>query len=330
MTASSTNPVDQQDRGDSSRWGILIVSAEPTQRLIMARLLKRAGYVVETAGNGKEALAKIAGGDFPFMLTDWDMPEMDGIALCRTIRSKPGRGYIFTILLTARDAIEHVVTGLQSGADDYLTKPVIEPELIARLNTGKRIVVLERTLRAANEENRRLSITDSLTETYNRRFLMEQLPREIARAIRFNRSLSVIMCDIDDFKAVNDTYGHIAGGEVLRGTAALLRQGTRASDWVATSGGDEFYVVLPETRLSDAHRAAEFLRSVLSEATVLPGHSSLRVTASFGVVGWEAGAPTEVTAEDTLRAVDRCVYESKSSGRNRITIKALSSSRSAG
>lgn len=311
-------------------WRILLVDDEPTQRLIMARLLKRAGYSVEVAGNGKEALGKIEAGDFQLMITDWEMPEMDGIALCRELRATPGKGYIYTILLTARDAIEHVVTGLQSGADDYLTKPVIEPELIARLSTGRRIVTLERSLRTANEENRRLSITDPLTRTYNRLYLVQQLPREISRAIRFNRHLSVIMCDIDDFKAVNDTYGHAAGGEVLAGTAALLLRGVRPSDWVATYGGDEFYVVLPETRLSHARLAAEHLRRGMSEATIPIRNGDVRVTASFGVVGWEADAPSEVTAQDVFRDVDRCVYESKSSGRNRVTIKALLHSPSTG
>src|SRR6187431_603949 len=151
-------------------WRILLVDDEPTQRLIVARLLKRGGYEVEMASNGREALAKLEQGDFPLMITDWEMPEMDGVALCKALRSKE-RGYTYTILLTSRDAIEHLVAGLQSGADDYLIKPVVEPELIARLNTGRRIVTLERSLRAANEENRRLSITDPLTGVHNRRYL---------------------------------------------------------------------------------------------------------------------------------------------------------------
>src|SRR5262245_19440213 len=250
----------------STTWRILLVDDEPTQRLIMARLLKRAGYEVETAANGREALTRIEAGDFQLMITDWEMPEMDGIALCSAMRSTPGKGYIYTILLTARDAVEHVVTGLQSGADDYLTKPVIEPELIARLNTGQRIVTLERSLRAVNEENRRLSITDPLTGTYNRRYLMEQLPREIERAARYGRALSVIMCDVDYFKKVNDTHGHLVGDDVLKAFATTLQRTSRACDWVARYGGEEFVVVLPETNLSNAQSAAENMRAQVAAA----------------------------------------------------------------
>ena len=125
---------------NSVDWRILLVDDEPTQRLIMARLFKRAGYDVQVAGNGREALKRLGQEDFHIMITDWEMPEMDGIALCQALRAMTHRAYIYTVILCARDSIEHVVTGLQAGADDYLTKPVIEPELMARLNTGKRIV----------------------------------------------------------------------------------------------------------------------------------------------------------------------------------------------
>ncbi len=245
-------------------WRILLVDDEPTQRLIVARLLKRGGYEVEMAANGREALAKLEQGDFPLMITDWEMPEMDGVALCQAVRSKE-RGYTYIILLTSRDAIEHLVAGLQSGADDYLIKPVVEPELIARLNTGRRIVTLERSLRAANEENRRLSITDPLTGVHNRRFLMEQLPREIDRAARYGRQLAAIMCDVDFFKKINDTHGHLTGDEVLKWFANGLKSGVRTSDWIARYGGEEFVIVLPETNVANAATAAEHLRKHISE-----------------------------------------------------------------
>jgi two-component system, cell cycle response regulator len=304
-------------------WRILLVDDEPTQRLIMARLLKRAGYEVETASNGKEALEKIEGGDFQLMITDWEMPEMDGIALCSALRASQTEGYIYTILLTARDAIEHVVTGLQAGADDYLTKPVIEPELIARLSTGKRIVTLERSLRQANEENRRLSITDPLTGAYNRRYLMEQLPREIERAARYGRQLSVIMCDVDHFKKINDTYGHLAGDEVLRWFVAHLQKGVRACDWVARYGGEEFVAVLPETVVANAATAAEHLRKEISSSPFVSNELSFDVSASFGVSGWRSIVPRGATLDALMAKCDSSVYASKAAGRNKVTVEAM-------
>lgn len=289
----------------------------------MARLLKRAGFEVETAGNGREALSKIASGDFQLMITDWEMPEMDGIALCTALRKSQDQAYIYIILLTARDSIEHVVTGLQAGADDYLTKPVIEPELIARLNTGKRIVTLERSLRAANEENRRLSITDALTGACNRRYLMEQLPREIDRAARYGRQLSVIMCDVDFFKKINDTYGHMIGDDVLKWFVQMLQKTVRTSDWVARYGGEEFVIVLPETNVEAAGIAAEHLRAQLNELRFEPAGACFSVTASFGVSGWKAAVPHGATLDALVGRCDEGVYASKASGRNRVTVDSM-------
>ena len=307
----------------SIQWRILLVDDEPTQRLIVARLLKRAGYEVDTAGNGVEALAKLETGDFQLLITDWEMPEMDGIALCSAVRKSQTQGYIYTILLTARDSIENVVAGLQSGADDYLTKPVIEPELIARLTTGKRIVTLERSLRAAMEENRRLSVTDPLTGAYNRRYLMEQLPREIDRSARYGRELAVIMCDVDHFKRINDTYGHLVGDEVLKWFVAQLCEGVRSADWIARYGGEEFVIVLPETNVMNATTAAEHVRQQLAGATCATTAGSLQVTASFGVSGWKTKPPQGATLDALIAACDAGVYASKSAGRDRVTREAM-------
>ncbi|HEX7011458.1 MAG TPA: diguanylate cyclase [Steroidobacteraceae bacterium] len=301
-------------------WRILLVDDEPTQRLIVARLLKRAGYEVETAANGREALDMLQSGDFQLLITDWEMPQMDGIALCGALRSMPGKGYTYTILLTARDAIEHVVEGLRAGADDYLTKPVVEAELVARLNTGRRIVTLERSLRAANEENRRLSITDALTGAYNRRYLMEQLPREIERAARYGRQLSVIMCDVDHFKKINDSHGHLVGDEMLKWFVGKLRSGVRACDWVARYGGEEFLIVLPETNVDQAATAAEHLRAQVAGSSIPLEGLELSVTASFGVCGWKNSVPQGASLDTLIARCDEGVYASKSAGRDRVTV----------
>jgi two-component system cell cycle response regulator len=319
--------VSVQTTGDvaatPTEWRVLLVDDEPTQRLITARLLKRAGFTVDTAQNGREALERIKTGTYQLMVTDWEMPEMDGVALCREVRSAKLDGYVYTILLTSRDAIEHLVAGLQAGADDYLTKPVLEPELLARLNTGKRIVTLERSLRAVVEENRRLSVTDALTGAYNRRFLMEQLPIEIERSARYDHRLSVLMCDVDHFKKLNDTYGHQAGDEVLKRVVATMRSKVRNSDWVARFGGEEFVIVLPETGFSNAVKVAETLRASLVEQAVVFDGQPLSVSASFGVAGWDHAVPADAAVDMIVARCDEGVYESKEAGRNRVTAKAL-------
>jgi diguanylate cyclase (GGDEF)-like protein len=253
------------------------------------------------------------------MITDWEMPEMDGVALCRAVRSANLDGYVYTILLTSRDAIEHLVQGLQAGADDYLTKPVLEPELLARLNTGKRIVTLERSLRAVNEENRRLSVTDALTGAFNRRYLMEKLPQEIERSARYDHRVSLLMCDIDHFKRVNDTYGHQAGDEVLRSVVSLIRTQVRNTDWIARYGGEEFVIVLPETTYTNARKVADTLREALTQLPIDFQGATLNVTASFGVTGWENAVPAEASVDAMVARCDASVYESKAAGRNRVS-----------
>ena len=325
MTAATMQKPTEAPVESASVWRVLLVDDEPTQRLITARLLKRAGYQVDTAQNGKEALEKLnaAAGEFQLLVTDWEMPEMDGVALCRAVRTQHSAAYVYTILLTSRDAIEHLVAGLQAGADDYLTKPVLEPELLARLNTGKRIVTLERSLRAANEENRRLSVTDALTGAFNRRHLMEQVPSEIDRSSRYDHRLSLVMCDVDHFKKINDTYGHQAGDEVLKKVVALLKQKIRTVDWIARYGGEEFVIVLPETSYGNAIKVADNLREALAQLSIEFEGRTLNVTASFGVTGWDDKVPAEAMVDAMVARCDACVYDSKANGRNRVSSQSM-------
>ena len=172
---------------------ILIVEDDPVSRRLLEATLTKAGYEVVTAENGYKALEIFEKRFFPIIVTDWMMPEMDGLSLTKTIRTKATSGYVFIFLLTAKSSKEDIITGLEAGADDYLTKPFNRGELMARLKTATRILELEESLKRANEEIRLLSITDALTGSFNRAYMDEMLPKEVKRSIRYGRPLSMIM-----------------------------------------------------------------------------------------------------------------------------------------
>jgi diguanylate cyclase (GGDEF)-like protein len=304
---------------------ILLAEDDPVTRMLMTRFLKKAGYEVDAVENGTAALDKMTQRYYPMLVTDWEMPEMDGIELCKAVRNMQLDGYVYALLLTARDSKEHIITGLEAGADDYLVKPVHEPELIARLNAGRRILNLEHSLRVANQRNRILSITDALTGTYNRRYLMEQLPRELERCRRYAYPLSVLMCDLDHFKQINDVHGHAAGDEVLQRFVARAQRSIRTnSDWVARYGGEEFLVVLPETPFEGALAVAEKIRAVVAATPFTTRVGDARVTASFGVVSTGPNGPDiSLKIDDMIKTADECLYRSKTLGRDHACGKEL-------
>jgi two-component system, cell cycle response regulator len=289
--------------------------------MLMTRFLKKAGYEVDAVANGSAALDRMTRRYYPILITDWEMPEMDGIALCEAVRGLQLDGYVYVLLLTARDSKEHIIAGLEAGADDYLIKPVHEPELIARLIAGRRILALEHSLRAANERNRILSITDALTGAFNRRYLMEQLPREVDRCRRYAYPLSVLMCDIDHFKQLNDARGHAAGDDVLQQFAARMQKSIRStSDWVARYGGEEFLIVLPDTGHDGAMVVAEKMRMIMTATPFVTRAGDVNITASFGVAATtEQGPDLTLKVETLIRTADECLYRSKQTGRNRTT-----------
>jgi two-component system, cell cycle response regulator len=303
--------------GDPSL-SILLAEDDPVTRMLLTRFLKKAGYDVQAVADGAQAFDQMMARYYPMLVTDWEMPGMDGLELCRAVRNMPLDGYVYTLLLTARDSKEHIIAGLEAGADEYLIKPVHEPELIARLSAGRRILRLEQSLRAANECNRVLSITDALTGAFNRRYLMEQLPREVDRCRRYASPLSVVLCDIDHFKLINDDRGHAVGDEVLQQFASRIQRPIRTtSDWVARYGGEEFVLVLPETDLNGAIVVAEKLRELIEAPAFDTRAGAVPVTASFGVASTGAAGPDlAVRVESLLKAADQCLYRSKAEGRN--------------
>ncbi len=298
---------------------ILVVEDNPVTRKILEKNLTRAGYHVSSMGNGREALEAFKDRFFPIVLSDWLMPDMDGIQLCRAIREKSLPGYVFFILLTSKDSKDDIVQGLNAGADDYLTKPVLAAELMARIRTGIRILELEKSLKSALEEIKTLSVTDPLTGCYNRRYLQVHLPKEIQRSRRYRRPLSIILCDIDHFKRINDTHGHTAGDKVLKSLAHRLAGLIRKDiDWVSRFGGEEFLLVFPETDCRSALRAAERLRKAIAEKAFDLDGRGVRVTASFGITGVEGHAFDEAISFDALISeADHHLYEAKKAGRNR-------------
>ncbi len=296
---------------------LLLAEDEETQRTILASMLTRAGYTVTAVDNGQDALTEVLTGDYPLLVTDRGMPGLDGLQLCRAIRAAQLPSYVYILILTGLDSTRDAVTGLKAGADDYVSKPTREEELVARLSAGRRILMLERSLRAANERIRLLTVTDALIGTFNRRYFDDQLPVAIAHAERYGRPLSLVFVDVDHFKLVNDTHGHRVGDEVLVEIGRRLLANVRAYDWVARYGGEEFAVVLPETDTDAAMILAERLRSSIADQKLSTSVGDLPVTASFGVASSRTVAA--ITPDALVGAADLALYRSKADGRNRAT-----------
>lgn len=302
---------------------ILIVDDhQDNVELLQARLEAR-GYEIDTATDGQEALARVAAVAPDLILLDVMMPRMDGIEVARRVKADPTLPFIPIIMQTALDATESKVEGLDAGADDYITKPINFAELEARVNSLLRIKALqedlahrERQLADMNDRLRQMSQTDSLTTLDNRRYIEERLADMFGHAARFNEPLACMMCDVDQFKSVNDTHGHQAGDAVLRQVADILRHEAREIDRIGRYGGEEFIFLLPGTTAAAASIFAERVRAAVeAHVFTFPG-GSVRRSLSCGVAAWPH--PRVKSSDSLVKAADDALYVAKKTGRNRV------------
>ena len=309
-----------EEKESEHHFPILIAEDNPVTRKLLGKILMKAGHEVVLVRNGTEALKLFDEKFYPMIVTDWIMPEMNGLELCKAIRSRITQGYVFIVLLTAKDSKYDIITGLEAGADDYLTKPFNKAELIARLKTGIRILELEASLRKVNDKITVLSRTDPLTGCFNRCYLNERLPIEIKRAKRYRRPLSMILCDIDHFKKVNDKYGHQAGDLILKEFVHCIKRLIRNPlDALVRYGGEEFLLILPETDLNGAICIAERICEIISKHFIKVQQNEICITASFGVTSFDYDSHrADFSVDNFIRQADRFLYQAKKEGRNRV------------
>jgi diguanylate cyclase (GGDEF)-like protein len=295
---------------------ILIAEDDRVSNRMLAVNLERWGHDVVATMNGAEALEQLQAPDAPRLaIVDWMMPEMDGLQLCQTLRDDENGVFRYLIMLTSRTEKGDAVAALDGGADDYLTKPYDMAELRARVNVGVRIIDLQMKLEEANRKLAHTARTDELTQTLNRKAIMDFLGEELARNERRREGLVVLMADIDYFKRINDTYGHVCGDRVLREVADRLKSACRAYDHVGRYGGEEFLVVLGGPPPDAVEVIGERFLSRVNGTPVGTDFGAIEVTASFGIIWVPPVART--TPDAVLHAVDALLYEAKSRGRNR-------------
>jgi diguanylate cyclase (GGDEF)-like protein len=302
---------------------ILIADDDPVSSRLLYRLLVKWGYEVIAAHDGAEAWEVLKAENAPRVaLLDWMMPGIDGLEICRRVRSRSGQPYVYIMLLTANDKVGNLVEGLESGADDYLTKPFHPQELRARLRVGLRMLDLEGRLVEARESLRFKASHDSLTTIWNRGAIIEMLERELSRARRDGSSVGILLADIDHFKRVNDTRGHLVGDEVLRAVTGRLKGEVRSYDSVGRYGGEEFLILLPGCDNPKLTTKAEQLVKVVERSSIGTSTGTVAVTISVGGIASGDCPHAEVTK--LLRAADTALYRAKVSGRNRSEMARLS------
>ncbi len=291
---------------------ILVAEDSRVQATLTCGALREAGCAVRLEGNGVAALAALDEEPFDLLVTDWMMPECDGLELCRAVRARDDLDGLYVLFLTSLDEKEQVVEALSAGADDYLSKPFHAGELIARVRAGLRLVQLQDQLRASNDVLSRLAMTDPLTELANRRAFDDLLAMEAASVERGGPGFCLARIDVDRFKSVNDVHGHDVGDLVLTCFAKALRESVRSCDAAARIGGDEFALLLRSCPLEEGVSICERVRERIASVRVAAGEGYVSATASIGVDEMRHGA----APDRVLARADEALYEAKRRGGN--------------
>jgi diguanylate cyclase (GGDEF)-like protein len=297
---------------------ILLAEDDAVSRRMVEAVLTRWGYEVISCSDGDEAWRVLSKEDAPRLaILDWMMPGLDGVDICRRLRSWKPSPYTYVILLTAKNTKHDVVEGLEVGADDYVTKPFNAHELRVRLRAGRRILELEESLLSLQEQLRDQATHDPLTGAWNHNSIIEILRKELSRSSRDGTKVGVVMADLDHFKFVNDSYGHLAGDAVLCETVQRIRESMRDYDEIGRYGGEEFLLVLSRCDQQSAIAICERIRASVAEKEMTTSEGPALVTMSLGLSlgSWDTRNPA-----DLIRVADEALYNAKRNGRNRVEL----------
>jgi diguanylate cyclase (GGDEF)-like protein len=297
---------------------ILVVESSPITLQLIERNLQCWGYDVISFSSEPECQSIILSEECPrIALLDWSSPSIDGLELCRMIRGRNKDSYIYTILLSSKNKPEDLVKGLNAGADDYITKPFNTHELQVRLRTGERIIQLQSDLLETRELLQQAAITDTLTGLFNRRALYSHMQQELIRSKRGDSPFGLIMLDIDHFKSVNDSYGHITGDHVLREASHRILKSIREYDVAGRYGGEEFLVQTPDCSEQSTSCIAERIRQSFQNTPFHVSNHSIPISVSAGFMSVQ-GKAFDCNIEILVNHIDKALYKAKRNGRNRI------------
>jgi diguanylate cyclase (GGDEF)-like protein len=289
----------------SERIRVLIAEDDENFGMWLSAVARRLGLDVVTALDGAQALERLRGGDFDMLISDFEMPKKDGLELIAAVRAEPATSGLYAVMLTAHDRPAVKINALTLGYDDFLAKGCTEVEVVAKVAAARRMLARQREHDADAREWRDIANQDELTKVATRRFFFEQAESQMAGINR----VGIVLFDVDEFKAINDTYGHLMGDRVLKDVGALFLRRTRTDDVIARFGGDEFVLLVLNLGVDEIRRVAERLTAELSELQWNVDDTTLRISVTMGI-GCSA-LIDEPTVERLLDVADQDLYARK-------------------